>query len=37
MRRGQEQSVDCSSAVVVLRADGPDSFYVLTTYLEARE
>ena len=37
MRRGQEQSVDCTSAVIVLRADGPDSFYVLTTYLEARE
>ena len=37
MPRGSEQTVDCTSAVVVLRADGPDSFYVLTTYPEARE
>ena len=35
--RGAERPVDCTSAVVVLRADGPDSFYVLTTYPEARE
>jgi Bacterial CdiA-CT RNAse A domain len=37
LRRGDSQTVDCSSAVIVLRADGPDSFYVLTTYPEARE
>jgi len=37
LRRGAERPVDCTSAVVVLRADGPDSFYVLTTYPEARE
>jgi Bacterial CdiA-CT RNAse A domain len=37
LRRGEEQSVNCTSAVIVLRADGLDSFYVLTTYPEARE
>ncbi|HWY08005.1 MAG TPA: RNase A-like domain-containing protein [Candidatus Acidoferrales bacterium] len=37
LRRGDSQSVECSSAVMVLRADGPESFYVLTTYPEARE
>ncbi len=37
LRRGQRQSVDCTTAVIVLRADGPDAFYVLTTYPEARE
>jgi Bacterial CdiA-CT RNAse A domain len=37
LRRGEEQTVNCTSAVMVLRADGPDSFYVLTTYPEARE
>ena len=37
MQRGSEHTVDCTSAVIVLRADGPDSFYVLTTYPEARE
>jgi len=35
--RGAERPVECTSAVVVLRADGPDTFYVLTTYPEARE
>lgn len=35
--RGENQAVDCTSAVVVLRADGPDSFFVLTTYPEARQ
>jgi hypothetical protein len=29
--------VPCSNAVLVLRADGPDSFFVLTTYPEDRE
>jgi hypothetical protein len=37
LRRGEEQTVNCTSAVIVLRADGPNSFYVLTTYPEARE
>lgn len=37
LRRGDAQTVPCSSAVIVLRADGPTSFYVLTTYPEARE
>jgi len=37
LRHGEEQTVDCSNAVIVLRADGPDSFYVLTTYPEERE
>ena len=37
LRRGDSQTVECSSAVAVLRADGPESFYVLTTYPEARE
>jgi hypothetical protein len=37
LRRGDNQVVSCSSAVIVLRASGPDGFYVLTTYPEARE
>lgn len=37
LRRGDSQAVDCTSAVIVLRADGPQNFYVLTTYPEARE
>ena len=37
LRRGDDTTVDCTSAVIVLRADGPDGFYVLTTYPEARE
>jgi hypothetical protein len=37
LQRGAEQTVDCSTAVIVLRADGPDSLYVLTAYPEARE
>jgi Bacterial CdiA-CT RNAse A domain len=37
LRRGDEQTVDCTRAVIVLRADGPDTFYVLTTYPEDRE
>lgn len=37
LRRGDAQTVQCSRAVIVLRADGPASFYVLTTYPEARE
>jgi hypothetical protein len=37
LRRGESQAVDCTNAVIVLRADGPRDFYVLTTYPEARE
>ena len=37
MLRGDARTVVCSSAVIVLRADGPQSFYVLATYPEARE
>jgi Bacterial CdiA-CT RNAse A domain len=37
LRRGERRSVDCTTAVIVLRADGPDSFLVLTAYPEARE
>jgi hypothetical protein len=37
LRRGDSAPVGCTRAVIVLRADGPDSFYVLTTYPEARE
>lgn len=37
LRRGDSVSVDCTEAVIVLRADGPGDFYVLTSYPEARE
>jgi hypothetical protein len=37
LRRVDSLTVDCSSAVIVLRADGPESFYVLTSYPESRE
>jgi hypothetical protein len=37
LRRGDRQAVPCSSAIIVLRADGPDGYYVLTTYPETRE
>jgi hypothetical protein len=37
LRRGDAQTVYCTSAVIVLRADGPESFFVLTTYPEARQ
>lgn len=35
--RGEDRSVNCTRAVIVLRADGPDLYYVLTSYPEARE
>ena len=35
LRRGYDQAVDCTSCVIVLRADGSDGFYVLTAYPEA--
>jgi hypothetical protein len=37
LRRGENQVVPCTSAVIVLKPSGADSFYVLTTYPEARE
>jgi hypothetical protein len=37
LRRGANAAGVCTDAVIVLRADGPDSFYVLTTYPETRE
>ena len=37
LRRDDSAPVDCTQAVIVLRADGPGSFYVLTAYPEARE
>jgi len=37
LRRGEDRVVDATRAVIVLRADGLDSFYVLTAYPEARE
>ena len=37
LRRGDSATVNCTSEVIVLRADGPDDFYVLTAYPEARE
>ncbi len=37
LRRGETQTVRCREAVIVLRADGPADYYVLTAYPEARE
>lgn len=37
LRRGETEAVRCRDAVIVLRADGADGFYVLTAYPEARE
>ncbi len=37
LRQGETEAVRCYDAVIVLRADGPDTFYVLTAYPEARE
>ena len=36
LRRGDADTVPCTEAVIVLRADGANTFYVLTTYPEAR-
>jgi hypothetical protein len=36
MRRGEESSAPSTQAAIVLKADGPDSFYVLTSYPENR-
>jgi Bacterial CdiA-CT RNAse A domain len=35
LRRGDTQAVECTRAVIVLRADGAGGFYVLTAYPEA--
>jgi hypothetical protein len=37
LRQGETEAVRCREAVIVLRADGPDTFYVLTAYPEAGE
>jgi hypothetical protein len=37
IRQGEKQSTPCTEAVIVLKAEGPESFFVLTTYPEARE
>jgi hypothetical protein len=37
LRRGDNHTVDGTRAVIVLRAAGPDRFYVLTAYPEAGE
>jgi len=36
LRQGETEPVHCRDAVIVLRADGPEEFYVLTAYPEAR-
>jgi hypothetical protein len=36
MRHGDESSSPSTEAVIVLKADGPDGFYVLTSYPEDR-
>ena len=37
LRRGESQTVECRRAVIVLRAEGQDNYYVLTSYPEARQ
>lgn len=37
LRQGETEAVRCRGAMIVLHADGPDTFYVLTAYPEARE
>jgi hypothetical protein len=37
IRRGESASSPCTQAVIVLKADGPNGFYVLTTYPEDRQ
>jgi hypothetical protein len=36
LRHGEEQSQPCPNAVIVLRWEGPDQYYVLTSYPECR-
>jgi len=37
IRHGESAATPCTAAVVVLKANGPDSFIILTTYPEARD
>ena len=37
LERGEDRAVNCTRAVIVLRAAGPDLYYVLTSYPEGRE
>jgi hypothetical protein len=37
IRHGEESSFPSTQAVIVLKADGPNSFYVLTSYPEDRQ
>ena len=37
LRQGETQTVRCRDAAIVLRADGPDGYHVLTAYPEVRE
>jgi hypothetical protein len=37
LQRDSSQALTCTIAVIVLRADGLEGYYVLTTYPEARE
>jgi hypothetical protein len=37
LRHGESASSPCTQAVIVLKADGPNGFYVLTTYPEDRQ
>ncbi len=37
LRRGDKEPVPCTGAVIVLRADREEGFYVLTAYPEVRE
>lgn len=37
LRHGESDVVPCTSAVIVLKADSADNFYVLTAYPETRE
>ncbi len=36
MRRGDKESRPCANAVVVLKSDGANGYYVLTSYPECR-
>jgi len=37
MRHGESASSPCTQAVIVMKADGPNGFYILTTYPEDRQ
>jgi hypothetical protein len=36
VRQGESLAADCYDAIVVLKADGPGDFHVLTTYPELK-